>query len=140
MNFDDIMNGGLSSQSNLGENITDIFEVDEKFAMQSTRDLVDLITNTDSTDADIIQSALAMCETKTEVAVIMHLTTKALVDVIYKQLDKASELLEDTHKVVQNMGEEFIEQYAEGMMKMMIKRHGKDGFEDGLRDFLENGE
>ena len=55
MNFDDIMNGGLSSQSNLGENITDIFEVDEKFAMQSTRDLVDLITNTDSTDADIIQ-------------------------------------------------------------------------------------
>ena len=140
MNFDDILNGGLSSKSNIGETITDIFGVNEKFAKQTTQDLVDLCYKTEATDADVIQSVLATCETKEEVAVVMHLTCKALVDILYSKAEEAGELLEDTQSVIESMGEEFVAKYAEGMIEALIKRHGQGGIEDRLRDFFDNGE
>jgi bacterioferritin (cytochrome b1) len=127
MNFDDIMNGGLSPKSNIGENITDIFNVDESFAMKTTRDLVNLTTSKDSSDADIIQSALAMCETKTEVAVVMYLTSKALVNRLVDEMEEASMLLEDTKDVIKEIGGEFEMQFAKGMMERLMKR-----MEDGI--------
>lgn len=129
MNFDDIMNGGLSPKSNIGENITDIFNVDESFAMKTTRDLVNLTSSTDSSDADIIQSALAMCETKTELAVVMHLTTKALVNRLVDATDEATMLLEDTKDVIKEIGGEFEMQFAQGMMERLIKRMGEGRFD-----------
>lgn len=129
MNFDDIMNGGLSPKSNIGENITDIFNVDESFAMKTTRDLINLTSATDSSDADIIQSALAMCETKTELAVVMHLTTKALVSRLVDATDEASTLLEDTKDVIKEIGGEFEMQFAQGMMERLIKRMEEGRFD-----------
>lgn len=129
MNFDDIMNGGLSPKSNIGENITDIFNVDESFAIKTTRDLVNLTTSTDSSDADIIQSALAMCETKTELAVVMYLTSKALVNRLVDEMEEASMLLEDTKDVIKEIGSEFEMQFAKGMMERLIKRMEEGRFD-----------
>ena len=129
MNFDDIMNGGLSPKSNIGENITDIFNVDESFAIKTTRDLVNLTTSTDSSDADIIQSALAMCETKTELAVVMYLTSKALVNRLVDEMEEASMLLEDTKDVIKEIGGEFEMQFAKGMMERLIKRMEEGRFD-----------
>ena len=130
MNFDDIMNGGLTPKSRMGENLTDIFGVDEDFAKKTTRDLVKLTTDTESTDADIIQSAMAMCETKEELAVVMHLHTKTLISNIADQLEEASELLEDSKDVLESLGEDVLMRYAEGMMHKLIKRMG--GSQDDL--------
>ena len=124
MNFDDIMGGGLAPKSRMGETLTDIFGVDEDFAKKTTRDLVKLTTSTESTDADIIQSAMAMCETKEELAVIMHLHTKTLISNIADQLEEASELLEDSKDVLESLGEDVLMRYAEGMMQKLIKRMG----------------
>jgi len=130
MNFDDIMGGGLAPKSRMGETLTDIFGVDEDFAKKTTRDLVKLTTSTESTDADIIQSAMAMCETKEELAVIMHLHTKTLISNIADQLEEASELLEDSKDVLESLGEDVLMRYAEGMMHKLIKRMG--GSQDDL--------
>jgi len=130
MNFDDIMGGGLAPKSRMGETLTDIFGVDEDFAKKTTRDLVKLTTDTESTDADIIQSAMAMCETKEELAVIMHLHTKTLISNIADQLEEASELLEDSKDVLESLGEDVLMRYAEGMMHKLIKRMG--GSQDDL--------
>jgi bacterioferritin (cytochrome b1) len=130
MNFDDIMGGGLTPKSRMGETLTDIFGVDEDFAKKTTRDLVKLTTSTESTDADIIQSAMAMCETKEELAVIMHLHTKTLISNITDQLEEASELLEDSKDVLESLGEDVLMRYAEGMMHKLIKRMG--GSQDDL--------
>jgi len=130
MNFDDIMGGGLAPKSRMGETLTDIFGVDEDFAKKTTRDLVKLTTDTESTDADIIQSAMAMCETKEELAVIMHLHTKTLISNITDQLEEASELLEDSKDVLESLGEDVLMRYAEGMMHKLIKRMG--GSQDDL--------
>jgi hypothetical protein len=124
MNFDDIMSGGLTPKSRMGENITDIFGVDSDFAMKTTRDLVKLTTDTESTDADIIQSALAMCETKEELAVILHLHTKTLVSRMADQFEEASALLEDSKDVLESLGEDVLMKYAEGMMQRLIERMG----------------
>lgn len=129
MNFDDIMNGGLSPKSNIGENITDIFNVDESFARKTTRDLVKLTTSTDSSDADIIHSALAMCETKTELAVVMYLNSKALIHRLVDEMEEASMLLEDTKDVIKEIGGEFEMQFTKGLMERLIKR-----MEDGRYD------
>jgi bacterioferritin (cytochrome b1) len=130
MNFDDIMGGGLAPKSRMGETLTDIFGVDEDFAKKTTRDLVKLTTDTESTDADIIQSAMAMCETKEELAVVMHLHTKTLISNIVDQLEEASELLEDSKDVLESLGEDVLMRYAEGMMHKLIKRMG--GSQDDL--------
>ena len=124
MNFDDIMSGGLTPKSRMGENITDIFGVDSDFAMKTTRDLVKLTTDTEATDADIIQSALAMCETKEELAVVMHLLTKTLVSRLADQFEEASALLEDSKDVLESLGEDVLMRYAEGMMQKLMGRMG----------------
>jgi hypothetical protein len=108
----------------MGENITDIFGVDSDFAMKTTRDLVKLTTDTESTDADIIQSALAMCETKEELAVVLHLHTKTLVSKMADQFEEASALLEDTKDVLESLGEDVLMRYAEGMMQKLMERMG----------------
>ena len=127
MNFDDIMNGGLTPQSkNVGNNLTDIFGVDTGFAMKATRDLINLTQGEDSTDADIIQSALAMCDSKEELAVIMHLHTKAIVGKFMDEFEEATSLLEDTHSVMQTMSEDVLQEFAEKMMKKLTERLGNE--------------
>ena len=87
MNFDDIMNGGLGSleANDLGKDITDIFGVDTEKAKNNVKDLMTLLTETDSTDSDIIRNALLLTEDKNEVAVVMHLVMKAMVSKIVDQ-------------------------------------------------------
>lgn len=141
MNFDDIMNGGLGSlePNDLGKDITDIFGVDTEKAKNNVKDLMTLLTETDSTDSDIIRNALLLTEDKNEVAVVMHLTMKALVAKIVDQANEMGDLLDDTRAVLEEMGEDVTERYAMGMVQRMIKRMGKDDFEDDLNNFFNGG-
>lgn len=141
MNFDDIMNGGLGSlePNDLGKDITDIFGVDTEKAKNNVKDLMTLLTETDSTDSDIIRNALLLTEDKNEVAVVMHLTMKALVAKIVDQANEMGDLLDDTRAVLEEMGEDVTERYAMGMVQRMIKRMGEDDFEDDLNNFFNGG-
>ena len=142
MNFDDIMNGGLGSleANDLGKDITDIFGVDTEKAKNNVKDLMTLLTETDSTDSDIIRNALLLTEDKNEVAVVMHLTMKALVSKIVDQANEMADLLEDTRAVLEDMGDDVTERYAMGMVSRMIERMGEDGFEDELNNFRNGGD
>lgn len=128
MNFDDIMNGGLGSleANDLGKDITDIFGVDTEKAKNNVKDLMTLLTETDSTDSDIIRNALLLTEDKNELAVVMHLVMKALVSKIVDQANEMADLLDDTRVVLEGMGEDVTEQYAMGMVSRMIERMGGD--------------
>lgn len=142
MNFDDIMNGGLGSleANDLGKDITDIFGVDTEKAKNNVKDLMTLLTETDSTDSDIIRNALLLTEDKNEVAVVMHLTMKALVSKIVDQANEMADLLDDTRAVLEEMGDDVTERYAMGMVSRMIERMGEDGFEDELNNFRNGGD
>lgn len=128
MNFDDIMNGGLGSleANDLGKDITDIFGVDTDKAKSNVKDLMTLLTETDSTDSDIIRNALLITEDKNEVAVVMHLVMKALVSKIVDQANEMADLLDDTRAVLEEMGDDVTEQYAMGMVSRMIERMGDE--------------
>ena len=128
MNFDDIMNGGLGSleANDLGKDITDIFGVDTEKAKNNVKDLMTLLTETDSTDSDIIRNALLLTEDKNEVAVVMHLVMKALVSKIVDQANEMADLLDDTRAVLEEMGDDVTEQYAMGMVQRMIERMGDE--------------
>lgn len=128
MNFDDIMNGGLGSleANDLGKDITDIFGVDTEKAKNNVKDLMTLLTETDSTDSDIIRNALLITEDKNEVAVVMHLVMKALVSKIVDQANEMADLLDDTRAVLEEMGDDVTEQYAMGMVSRMIERMGDE--------------
>ena len=141
MNFDDIMNGGLGSleANDLGKDITDIFGVDTEKAKNNVKDLMTLLTETDSTDSDIIRNALLITEDKNEVAVVMHLVMKALVSKIVDQANEMADLLDDTRAVLEEMGDDVTEQYAMGMVSRMIERMGEDDFEDDLNNFRNGG-
>ena len=142
MNFDDIMNGGLGSleANDLGKDITDIFGVDTDKAKNNVKDLMTLLTETDSTDSDIIRNALLITEDKNEVAVVMHLTMKALVSKIVDQANEMADLLDDTRAVLEEMGDDVTERYAMGMVSRMIERMGEDDFNQDLNDFLNSGD
>jgi len=142
MNFDDIMNGGLGSleANDLGKDITDIFGVDTEKAKNNVKDLMTLLTETDSTDSDIIRNALLITEDKNEVAVVMHLVMKALVSKIVDQANEMADLLDDTRAVLEDMGDDVTEQYAMGMVSRMIERMGEDDFEDDLNKFRNSGD
>lgn len=142
MNFDDIMNGGLGSleANDLGKDITDIFGVDTEKAKNNVKDLMTLLTETDSTDSDIIRNALLLAEDKNEVAVLMHLTMKALVSKIVDQANEMADLLDDTRAVLEDMGDDVTERYAMGMVSRMIERMGEDDFNQDLNDFLNSGD
>ena len=142
MNFDDIMNGGLGSleANDLGKDITDIFGVDTEKAKNNVKDLMTLLTETDSTDSDIIRNALLLTEDKNEVAVVMHLVMKAMVSKIVDQANEMADLLDDTRAVLEDMGEDITDRYAMGMVSRMIERMGEDGFEDELNNFRNGGD
>lgn len=126
MNFDDIMNGGLGSleANDLGKDITDIFGVDTDKTKGIVKDLMRLLTETDSTDSDIIRTALVLTEDKNEIAVVMHLVMKAMVSEIVDKANEMGDLLEDTREVLEEMGDDVVEQYAMLMVGRMIKRMG----------------
>ena len=142
MNFDDIMNGGLGSleANDLGKDITDIFGVDTEKAKNNVKDLMTLLTETDSTDSDIIRNALLLTEDKNEVAVVMHLVMKAMASKIVDQANEMADLLDDTRAVLEDMGEDITDRYAMGMVSRMIERMGEDGFEDELNNFRNGGD
>lgn len=126
MNFDDIMSGGLGSleANDLGKDITDIFGVDTEKTKGIVKDLMRLLTETDSTDSDIIRTALVLTEDKNEIAVVMHLVMKAMVSEIVDKANEMGDLLEDTREVLEEMGDDVVEQYAMLMVGRMIKRMG----------------
>ena len=137
MNFDDIMNGGLGSLNNedLGKDITDIFELNTEKVKNSVKDLMQLTTGSeDSTESDIIRMALLLCESKEETAVTMHLLLKALIGEVTNQANEMGELHDDTREVIEEIGGEFAEQYAMGMIGRMIARMGDDELNDLLGD------
>jgi hypothetical protein len=142
MNFDDIMNGGLGSleANDLGKDITDIFGVNTEKAKNNVKDLMTLLTETDSTDSDIIRNALLLTEDKNELAVVMHLTMKALVSKIVDQANEMADLLDDTRAVLEDMGDDVTEKYAMGMVSRMIERMGEDDFNDELDNFRNSGD
>lgn len=137
MNFDDIMNGGLGSLNNedLGKDITDIFELNTEKVKNSVKDLMQITMGSeDSTDSDIIRMALLLCESKEETAVTMHLLLKALIGEVTNQANEMGELLDDTREVIEEIGGEFAEQYAMGMIGRMMARMGDDELNDLLGD------
>lgn len=126
MKFDDIFN---SQQSTEGTTITDFFGVDTDKMVSWVKDIVKLSRQEDVLDTDIVIAAMAVTETKEELAVLQHLVLKATMSEIMSTADESARLLDWTREALESMSEDAQAQYAEFMVGKLLES-GEINFED----------
>lgn len=126
MKFDDIFN---SQQSTEGTTITDFFGVDTDKMVSWVKDIVKLSRQDDVLDTDIVIAAMAVTETKEELAVLQHLVLKATMSEIMSTADESARLLDWTREALESMSEDAQAQYAEFMVGKLLES-GEINFED----------
>lgn len=122
MNFDDIMNGGLSPEERVGRDITEVYELDTENTKRNVFDLVKLMQSEDVMDSDIIDTAMSLTTDSKELAVTMHLVMKAVISDLMDSFDEASTLLDMTRECIEEMGDEVTKEYASLMMSKIIRK------------------
>ena len=126
MKFDDIFS---AQQSTEGTTITDFFGVDTDKMVSWVKDVVKLSRQEDVLDTDIVIAAMAVTETKEELAVLQHLVLKATMSEIMSTADETARLLDWTREALETMGEEAQSQYAEFMVGKLLE-NGDINFDD----------
>tara|TARA_R110002049_G_scaffold308124_1_gene510999 strand:+ start:202 stop:594 length:393 start_codon:yes stop_codon:yes gene_type:complete len=126
MNFDDIFS---AQQSTDETTITDFFGVDTDKMVSWVKDVVKLTRQEDVLDTDIVIAAMAVTETKEELAVLQHLVLKATMSEIMSTADESARLLEWTREALESMSEEAQAQYAEFMVGKLLE-NGDINFDD----------
>ena len=126
MKFDDIFSPQESTE---GKTITDFFGVDTDKMVSWVKDVVKLSRQEDVLDTDIVIAAMAVTETKEELAVLQHLVLKATMSEIMSTADESARLLDWTREALENMSEEAQAQYAEFMVGKLLE-NGDINFED----------
>lgn len=126
MKFDDIFS---AQQSTEGTTITDFFGVDTDKMVSWVKDVVKLSRQEDVLDTDIVIAAMAVTETKEELAVLQHLVLKATMSEIMSTADESARLLDWTREALESMSEEAQAQYAEFMLGKLLE-NGDINFDD----------
>jgi len=126
MKFDDIFS---AQQSTEGTTITDYFGVDTDKMVSWVKDVVKLSRQEDVLDTDIVIAAMAVTETKEELAVLQHLVLKATMSEIMSTADESARLLDWTREALESMSEEAQAQYAEFMVGKLLE-NGDINFDD----------
>ena len=126
MKFDDIFS---AQQSTEGTTITDFFGVDTDKMVSWVKDIVKLSRQEDVLDTDIVIAAMAVTETKEELAVLQHLVLKATMSEIMSTADESARLLDWTREALESMSEDAQAQYAEFMVGKLLES-GEINFED----------
>ena len=126
MKFDDIFSPQESTE---GTTITDFFGVDTDKMVSWVKDVVKLSRQEDVLDTDIVIAAMAVTETKEELAVLQHLVLKATIGEIMSTADESARLLDWTREALETMGEEAQAQYAEFMVGKLLE-NGDINFDD----------
>lgn len=118
MKFDDIFS---TQQSAEGSTITDFFGVDTNKMVSWVKDIVKLSRQDDVLDTDIVIAAMAVTETKEELAVLQHLVLKATMSEIMSTAEESARLLDWTREALENMSEDAQAQYAEFMVTKLLE-------------------
>ena len=118
MKFDDIFS---TQQSAEGNTITDFFGVDTNKMVSWVKYLVKLSRQDDVLDPDIVIAAMAVTETKEELAVLQHLVLKATMSEIMSTAEESARLLDWTREALENMSEDAQAQYAEFMVTQLLE-------------------
>ena len=126
MKFDDIFE---SQQSAEGTTITDFFGVDTDRMVLMVKDIVKMSREEDVLDTDIVIAAMAITNTKEELAVLQHLVLKATMSEIMSVADESARLLDWTREAIETMSEETQAQYAEFMVGKLME-NGDISFDD----------
>ena len=117
MNFDDI----FKPTETAGETITAYYNLDDNTMSRNAMSMLKMMKDSEVLDTYVIDTGLALTETKDEAAVLFYLLSKALVTDIMNVSEEQSQLLDFTRKAVESMSEEAQTQYASLMIEQMLK-------------------
>jgi hypothetical protein len=117
MNFDDI----FKPTETAGETITSYYNLDDDTMSRNAMSMLKMMKGSEVLDTYVIDTGLALTETKDEAAVLFYLLSKALVTEIMNVSEETSRLLDFTRKAVESMGEEAQTQYASLMIEQMLE-------------------
>lgn len=128
MNFDDI----FKPTETAGETITAYYNLDDNTMSRNAMSMLKMMKDSEVLDTYVIDTGLALTETKDEAAVLFYLLSKALVTDIMNVSEEQSQLLDFTRKAVESMSEEAQTQYASLMIEQMLKAGmiGDDDIDD----------
>jgi hypothetical protein len=117
MNFDDIFKPTESA----GETITSYYNLDDDTMSRNAMSMLKMMKDSEVLDTYVIDTGLALTETKDEAAVLFYLLSKALVTEVMNVSEETSQLLDFTRKAVEQMGDEAQTQYASLMIEQMLE-------------------
>jgi len=117
MNFDDI----FKPTETAGETITSYYNLDDETMSRNAMSMLKMMKDSEVLDTYVIDTGLALTETKDEAAVLFYLLSKALVTEIMNVSEETSQLLDFTRKAVESMSEEAQTQYASLMIEQMLE-------------------
>ena len=118
MKFDDIFKPAQAAE---GQTITSYFNLDDAKIMRKTMDMVKLCKTTEALDSVILDTGLALADTKEETAVLFYLLQKAILSEVMQMSDESSKLLDMTRTAIEGMSREAQEQYASSMVGQMLE-------------------
>jgi hypothetical protein len=117
MNFDDI----FKPTETAGETITSYYNLDDDTMSRNAMSMLKMMKDSEVLDTYVIDTGLALTETKDEAAVLFYLLSKALVTEVMNVSEETSQLLDFTRKAVESMSEEAQTQYASLMIEQMLE-------------------
>ena len=118
MKFDDIFKTAASAE---GQTITSYFNLDDEQMMRKAMDLLNLCRTSEVLDSVILDTGLALSDSKEEAAVLFYLMQKAVLSEVMNASEETSQLLDFTRKAVEQMGDEAQTQYASLMIEQMLE-------------------
>ena len=117
MNFDDI----FKPTETAGETITSYYNLDDDTMSRNAMSMLKMMKDSEVLDTYVIDTGLALTETKDEAAVLFYLLSKALITEVMNVSEETSQLLDFTRKAVESMSEEAQTQYASLMIEQMLE-------------------
>ena len=117
MNFDDI----FKPTETAGRTITSYYNLDDDTMSRNAMSMLKMMKGSEVLDTYVIDTGLALTETKDEAAVLFYLLSKALVTEIMNVSEETSRLLDFTRKAVESMSEEVQTEYASLMIEQMLE-------------------
>ena len=117
MNFDDI----FKPTETAGRTITSYYNLDDDTMSRNAMSMLKMMKESDVLDTYVVDTGLALTETKDEAAVLFYLLSKALVTEIMNVSEETSRLLDFTRKAVESMSEEVQTEYASLMIEQMLE-------------------
>lgn len=116
MKFDDI----FKPYDTKGQTITSYYDLDDASMTRKVMDMVKMMKTSDVLDTFVIDTGLALADSKEEAGVLFYLLSKAMLSEVFETSEETSKLLEMTLEALLLMSEEAQAEYAQHMIGMML--------------------